>query len=133
MEKNNDFVSFTLSNGPSYHLSQVADAVVVVRYLGATLILPQIKESSEDEDSKFEQIYDVDKFIDSLSGVVKVARQLPNNKITRKSAVVRIPHRVTEQYIAEYVKPLFIKKRSMPTLQIWVCYRKWCYCRSFKR
>ncbi|XP_057859978.1 protein MANNAN SYNTHESIS-RELATED 1 [Cryptomeria japonica] len=113
MEKNNGFVSFTLSNGPSYHLSQVADAVVVAKYLGATLILPQIKESSEDENSKFEQIYDADKFIDSLSGVVKVARQLPNNKIARKTVIVRIPHRVTEQYISENVEPLFRKKRSI--------------------
>ncbi|KAH9304949.1 hypothetical protein KI387_009353, partial [Taxus chinensis] len=113
MDKNEGFVSFVLSNGPSYHLSQVADAVVVAKYLGATLILPQIKGSSEDENSKFEQIYEPEKFMDSLSGVVKVARQVPNNKIARKTAVVRIPHRVTQEYIAENVELLFRKKRSI--------------------
>eukprot|EP01018_Ginkgo_biloba_P006524 Gb_29818 [translate_table: standard] len=111
-DKNGGFVSFRLSNGPHYHLSQVADAVIVARYLGATLILPEIKGSSANSNSKFEQIYDADKFIASLDGVVKVARQLPN-KIARKTAVVRVPHRVTEEYVAENIEPIFRMKRSI--------------------
>lgn len=112
-EKSVGFVQFRLSNGPHYHISQVADAIVVAKYLGATLVLPEIKGSSTDGNSKFEEIYDADKFINSLRDVVKVARQLPNDKTARRTVVIKIPHRVTEEYIAENVEPLFRRKRSI--------------------
>lgn len=112
-EKSAGFVQFRLSNGPHYHVSQVADVIVVAKYLGATLVLPEIKGSSADENSKFEEIYDADKFINSLRDVVKVARQLPNDKIARRTVLVKIPHRVTEEYIEENVEPIFRRKRSI--------------------
>nr|GEZ59608.1 GDP-fucose protein O-fucosyltransferase [Tanacetum cinerariifolium] len=37
------FVTFSLTNGPEYHISQIANAVVVARYLRATLITPNIR------------------------------------------------------------------------------------------
>lgn len=112
-ERSVGFVQFRLSNGPHYHVSQVADAIVVAKYLGATLVLPEIKGSSMDENSKFEEIYDADKFIYSLRDVVKVARQLPNDRIAKRTVVIKIPHRVTEEYIAEKVEPLFRRTRSI--------------------
>lgn len=112
-ERSVGFVQFRLSNGPHYHVSQVADAIVVAKYLGATLVLPEIRGSSIDESSKFEEIYDADKFIYSLRDVVKVARRLPNDRIAKRTVVIKIPHRVTEEYIAEKVEPLFRRTRSI--------------------
>lgn len=112
-ERSVGFVQFRLSNGPHYHVAQVADAIVVAKYLGATLVLPEIKGSSMHENSKFEEIYDADKFIYSLRDVVKVARQLPTDRIAKRTVVIKIPHRVTEEYIAEKVEPLFRRTRSI--------------------
>ncbi|GKA26955.1 hypothetical protein Tco_0713123 [Tanacetum coccineum] len=39
------YVTFSLTNGPEYHVSQIADAVVVARYLKATLVIPDIRGS----------------------------------------------------------------------------------------
>ncbi|GKD72388.1 hypothetical protein Tco_1330670, partial [Tanacetum coccineum] len=42
-EESRGFVTFSLTNGPEYHISQIANAVVVARYLRATLIIPDIR------------------------------------------------------------------------------------------
>ncbi|KAL0730251.1 hypothetical protein Bca4012_026344 [Brassica carinata] len=40
-----DYVTFYLTNGPEYHISQITDAVMVAKHLGATLVLPDIRGS----------------------------------------------------------------------------------------
>ncbi|KAL0796153.1 hypothetical protein Bca101_067530 [Brassica carinata] len=37
------YVTFYLTNGPEYHISQITDAVMVAKHLGATLVLPDIR------------------------------------------------------------------------------------------
>ncbi|KAL9996898.1 putative O-fucosyltransferase, plant [Helianthus debilis subsp. tardiflorus] len=44
-EESKGFVTFSLTNGPEYHVSQITDAVVVARYLKATLVIPDIRGS----------------------------------------------------------------------------------------
>ncbi|KAL0846880.1 hypothetical protein Bca101_020126 [Brassica carinata] len=39
------YVTFYLTNGPEYHSSQITDAVMVAKHLGATLVLPDIRGS----------------------------------------------------------------------------------------
>jgi hypothetical protein len=39
------YVMVTCSHGPHYHRAQISDAVVVAQLLGATLVLPLIKEA----------------------------------------------------------------------------------------
>ncbi|KAK2642707.1 hypothetical protein Ddye_024470 [Dipteronia dyeriana] len=58
---------------PEYHASQVADAVIITRHLQGTLVLPEYNRGDH-ENIKSEDIYDVDKFIKNLDGVVKVVR-----------------------------------------------------------
>ncbi|KAL4182301.1 hypothetical protein AMTRI_Chr12g275300 [Amborella trichopoda] len=107
------FITFSLSHGPHYHVSQVADAVVVARYLGATLVIPDIKGTKTGNKRKFEEIYNVDKFMKSLNGVVKIVREAPNELRTVKPAPVKVPSQVTEDYISEHIEPIFRMKGNL--------------------
>ncbi|OAY54522.1 protein MANNAN SYNTHESIS-RELATED 2 [Manihot esculenta] len=107
VEESKGFVTFSLTNGPEYHVSQVADAVVVARYVGATLVIPDIRGNKPGDERKFEEVYDVDKFVKSLDGVIKVVKDLPGDISIRDFAVVKVPNRVTEDHIAELVEPIF--------------------------
>uniref|UniRef100_A0A7N0U0D0 O-fucosyltransferase family protein n=1 Tax=Kalanchoe fedtschenkoi TaxID=63787 RepID=A0A7N0U0D0_KALFE len=111
VEESKGYVTFSLTNGPEYHVWQIADAVVVARSLGATLVLPDIRGSKAGERRTFGEIYDVKKFIKSLDGVVRVAKSLPGD--VGKIAAVQVPNRVTEDYIAEHIEPVYRKKGNI--------------------
>ncbi|XP_059645488.1 protein MANNAN SYNTHESIS-RELATED 1-like [Cornus florida] len=108
-QQSEGFITFSLTNGPEYHVSQIADAVVVARYLGATLVLPDIRGSNPGDKRNFEDIYDVEKFLKSLDGVVRVTKDQPAEISARNLAVVRVPNRVTEDHIQENIEPIFRK------------------------
>ncbi|XP_068647673.1 protein MANNAN SYNTHESIS-RELATED 1-like [Aristolochia californica] len=112
-EKPRGYVTFSLTNGPEYHIAQVADAVMVAKYLGATLVIPDIRGSKLGDKRNFADIYDVEKFVKSLDGVVKIAKEQPAEVAAGKLAVVKIPNRVTEKYIAEHIEPLLRTKRNI--------------------
>ncbi|KAJ9537561.1 LOW QUALITY PROTEIN: hypothetical protein OSB04_030294 [Centaurea solstitialis] len=105
LEESKGYVTFSLTNGPEYHVSQVADAVVVARYLKATLVIPDIRGSQPGDRRNFGDIYDIEKFVSSLDGVVKVVKTQPSELTSKNLAVLRIPNRVTEDYISENVEP----------------------------
>ncbi|XP_068652123.1 protein MANNAN SYNTHESIS-RELATED 1-like [Aristolochia californica] len=107
------YVTFSLTNGPEYHIAQVADAVVVAKYLGATLVVPDIRGSKLGDKRNFADIYDIEKFEKSLDGVVKIAKDQPAEVATGKLAVVKIPNRLTEDYIAEHIEPQFRTKGNI--------------------
>ncbi|KAL7162863.1 hypothetical protein ACSBR2_043188 [Camellia fascicularis] len=107
------FVTFSLTNGPEYHVSQIADAVVVARYLGATLVLPDIRGSKPGDKMNFGDIYDVERFVKSLHGVVRVAKNQPAEISSRNLAVVKVPNRVTQSHIAEHIEPIFSTKGNL--------------------
>ncbi|KAL9316531.1 hypothetical protein ACSQ67_017532 [Phaseolus vulgaris] len=73
-EQTEGFVTFSLTNGPEYHISQIADAVLVARSLGATLVIPDIRGSQPGDKRNFEDIYDVDVFMKSMEAVVRVIK-----------------------------------------------------------
>ncbi|CAA0821190.1 O-fucosyltransferase family protein [Striga hermonthica] len=112
-EESQGFVTFSLTNGPEYHVSQISDAIVVARYLRATLVIPDIRGSNPGEKSNFEDVYDVEKFISSLEGVVKVVKSQPVELSARNLAVVKVPNRVTERHIAEKIEPIFRTKGNV--------------------
>ncbi|XP_043713369.1 protein MANNAN SYNTHESIS-RELATED 1-like [Telopea speciosissima] len=107
------FVTFSLMHGPEYHISQIADAVVVARYLGATLVLPDIRGSQPGDKRNFDEVYNVEKFVKSLDGVIKVTKDQPAEVAAGKLAVVKVPNRVTEDHIAEHIEPVFRMKRNI--------------------
>nr|VDD61019.1 unnamed protein product [Brassica oleracea] len=107
------YVTFSLTNGPEYHISQITDAVMVAKHLGATLVLPDIRGSKPGDEMNFEDIYDVDKFVKSLESVVKVVKKLPSHVSLRDIAIVKIPTRVAEDYIKEHIDPIFKSKGNI--------------------
>ncbi|XP_030470932.1 protein MANNAN SYNTHESIS-RELATED 2 [Syzygium oleosum] len=113
VEDSKGFVIFSLTNGPEYHVSQVAAAVVVAKYLGATLVLPDIRGSKPGDRRSFGEIYDVAKFVRSLDGIVRVAKEPPSGISTRNLAVVKVPNTVTEEYIVDHVEPKFKSKGNI--------------------
>lgn len=107
------FVTFSLTDGPEYHIAQIADAVVVAKSIGATLVLPDIRGTQLGDERNFDDVYDADKFMKSLDGVVKVVKQ-PTSKITAKNlAVVKVPNRVNEDHIAAHIEPVFRQKGNI--------------------
>ncbi|GAY58547.1 hypothetical protein CUMW_187810 [Citrus unshiu] len=113
IEESRGYVTFSLTNGPEYHVSQIADAIVVARVLRATLVVPDIRGSKPGDERKFEDVYDVNKFIRSLDGVVKVVKELPEEISFRNLAVVKVPNRVTEDHIIENIQPIFKAKGNI--------------------
>ncbi|XP_010545614.1 PREDICTED: uncharacterized protein LOC104817925 [Tarenaya hassleriana] len=107
------YVTFSLTNGPEYHVSQITDAVRVANRLGATLVLPDIRGRKPGDERNFEDIYNADKFIRNLEGVVKVVKQLPEEISLRNMAIVKVPARVSEDYIKENIIPVFKSKGNI--------------------
>ncbi|KAL0656798.1 hypothetical protein Bca4012_077382 [Brassica carinata] len=60
------YVTFSLTNGPEHHISQITDAVMVAKHLGATLVLPDIRGSkpsnSKDHSTAEDHIYKIHTF-----------------------------------------------------------------------
>ncbi|KAE9584488.1 putative GDP-fucose protein O-fucosyltransferase [Lupinus albus] len=113
VEQTEGFVIFSLTNGPEYHMSQIADAVIVARSLGATLVIPDIRGSQPGDKRNFEEIYDVDVFKKSMGGVVRVVKDLPDNISKNKIAAMKVPNRVTEDYIVTHVEPIYRSKGNI--------------------
>lgn len=61
----------------------------------------------------FGDIYDIEKFVSSLDGVVKVVKTQPAEISAKNLAVLRIPNRVTEDYIFENIEPVFKSKGNV--------------------
>ncbi|XP_021761909.1 uncharacterized protein At1g04910-like isoform X2 [Chenopodium quinoa] len=111
-DQSEGYVTFSLTDGPEYHVSQIADAVVVARNLGATLVVPDIRGSKLGDKRDFDDVYDSQKFTTSLNGVVRVVKQPPSIS-TKKLAVVKVPNRVTKEHIAENIEPVFREKGNI--------------------
>uniref|UniRef100_A0A7C9DCH6 O-fucosyltransferase family protein n=1 Tax=Opuntia streptacantha TaxID=393608 RepID=A0A7C9DCH6_OPUST len=113
MPQTDGYVTFSLTDGPEYHVSQIADAVVVARTLGATLVLPDIRGSKLGDKRDFEDVYDAQKFISRLEGIVRVVKQTPSKISSKNLAVVKVPNRVTEDQIAVHIDPVYRQKGNI--------------------
>ncbi|CAH9140959.1 unnamed protein product [Cuscuta epithymum] len=95
---------------------QIADAVVVAKHLGATLVLPNIKGNEPGKKRKFGDIYDVKKFVESLDKKVPLvmdhqATEISNQKVNK----VKVPNMVSKEFISSKVEPVF---KSTPNIRI---------------
>nr|GMC55758.1 protein MANNAN SYNTHESIS-RELATED 1-like isoform X1 [Ipomoea batatas] len=112
-DQSQGYLTFSLTNGPEYHISQIADAVVVARYLRATLVLPDVRGSNPGDKRNFGDIYNVENFVKSLDGVIKVATSPPPRLSAKNLAVVKVPSRVSEEDIADTIEPVFREKGNL--------------------
>ncbi|XP_074564594.1 O-fucosyltransferase 39-like [Curcuma longa] len=76
--KSNGFIQFFLDGGLNQQRMGICDAVAVAKILNATLIIPYLEVNLVWQDtSSFEEIFDIDHFIDTLKDDISVARGLP--------------------------------------------------------
>nr|XP_027099337.1 protein PECTIC ARABINOGALACTAN SYNTHESIS-RELATED-like [Coffea arabica] len=101
--------------------AQICNAVAVAKIMNATLILPVLKQDQIWKDqTKFEDIFDVDHFIDYLRDDVRIVRDIPG-WFTDKSelftsirrTVKNIPKYAPAQFYIDNVLPRIKEKKIM--------------------
>nr|XP_027065161.1 protein MANNAN SYNTHESIS-RELATED 1-like isoform X1 [Coffea arabica] len=112
-EQTNGYISLSLTKGPEYHALQIANAIMIAKHLGATLVLPDIKGAKVSEKRMFGEIYDPQKFTTSLDGVIQVVKDPINQQVGEKVVIVKVPERVTEKFISAHIEPILKKKKQV--------------------
>ncbi|CAM0944440.1 unnamed protein product [Alopecurus aequalis] len=76
--RNNGYLMVSCNGGLNQMRAAICDMVVIARYLNVTLVVPELdKTSFWNDPSEFQDIFDVEHFITSLRGEVRVLRELP--------------------------------------------------------
>lgn len=86
-KKNNGYLMVSCNGGLNQMRAAICDMVAIAKSLNVTLIVPELdKTSFWNDPSEFQDIFDVDHFIRSLRGQVRVFKKLPpvlQNKLER--------------------------------------------------
>ena len=61
----------------------------------------------------FEEIYDAEKFMTSMSDIVRVERRKRPTTLTEKLVSIKVPYNANRDYIARNIKPLFKKTQKV--------------------
>ncbi|KAI4314047.1 hypothetical protein L6164_026990 [Bauhinia variegata] len=76
--ENNGYLMVSSNGGLNQMRAGISDMVAIARYLNVTFIVPELDNTSFWNDrSKFEDVFDVDYFIQSLKDEVKILKELP--------------------------------------------------------
>ncbi|RAL46784.1 hypothetical protein DM860_005063 [Cuscuta australis] len=76
--ENNGYLMLSCNGGLNQMRAAICDMVAVARHLNVTLIVPELDKTSFWSDpSDFEDIFDVDHFIETLRDEVRVKKELP--------------------------------------------------------
>lgn len=62
---------------------------------------------------KFGEIYDTNKFLTSLNGVIKIAMYQPSVVLSKNFTLTRVPNLVSEEFVTTKVEPLFKRKGNL--------------------
>nr|GME05265.1 serine/threonine-protein kinase CTR1-like isoform X1 [Ipomoea batatas] len=115
-QESRGLIFVTLAQDPEYHVSQIATAVVVAKYLGATLVIPNIKQSASGQKRLFGEIYDTEKFTATLKEKVPTLQamdaqfaEISNQKVT----TVRVPNMVSKEFVKSKIEPIFKTSRNL--------------------
>ncbi|GFY88210.1 O-fucosyltransferase family protein [Actinidia rufa] len=117
----NGYIFIHAEGGLNQQRIAICNAVAVAKIMKATLILPVLKQDQIWKDqTKFEDIFDVDHFIDYLKDDVRIVRDIPN-WFTDKSelftsirrTVKNIPKYAPAQFYIDNVLPRVKEKRIM--------------------
>nr|GMD55483.1 protein MANNAN SYNTHESIS-RELATED 1-like [Ipomoea batatas] len=94
----------------------IATAVVVAKYLGATLVIPNIRQSASGQIRPFGEIYDLEKFTATLEEKVPTLQamdaqfaEISNQRIT----TVRVPNMVSKEFVKSKIEPIFKTSRNL--------------------
>ncbi|XP_009785320.1 protein MANNAN SYNTHESIS-RELATED 1-like [Nicotiana sylvestris] len=112
-EQSKGYIFFTLTESPEDHVTQIADAVVVAKYLGATLVLPEIRGTKTGHKRQFGDIYDIKRFMTSLDGIVQVVKDPPMESSKVNITNIKVPSMVNQDFIASKIQPIFKAKKNL--------------------
>nr|AQX44166.1 hypothetical protein [Apostasia odorata] len=77
-EKSSGYIQVFLDGGLNQQRMGICDAVAVAKILNATLVIPHLEVNPVWQDSSsFEEIYDVDHFINAMKDEISIVRELP--------------------------------------------------------
>nr|GLL39293.1 uncharacterized protein LOC109151061 [Ipomoea trifida] len=115
-QESEGFVFVTLAQDPEYHISQIATAIVVAKYLGAALVIPNLRQSDQSGQKRmFGEIYDLEKFIESLDE--KVMAHAMDSEIAKiynqRVTTVKVPNMVSLEFIKSNIEPIFKSTRNL--------------------
>lgn len=111
----NGFLKISCNGGLNQMRSAICDMVTIARLLNLTLVVPELDKTSFWADpSNFEDIFDVEHFINSLSDEVRIVKRLPKRFGPRYGfqPLVKAPVSWSnEQYYLQQILPLFAKHK----------------------
>ncbi|KAJ8568081.1 hypothetical protein K7X08_020803 [Anisodus acutangulus] len=112
-EQEKGYIFFTLTDNPEDHVTQIADAVVVAKYLRATLVLPEIRGTKAGHKRQFGDIYDTKRFMTSLDGTIEVVKDPPMEASKVNITNIKVPLTATKDFIASKIQPIFKSKGNL--------------------
>ncbi|KAH6809866.1 O-fucosyltransferase family protein [Perilla frutescens var. frutescens] len=111
----NGFLKISCNGGLNQMRSAICDMVTIARLLNLTLVVPDLDKTSFWADpSNFEDIFDVEHFINSLRDEVRIVKRLPKRFGPRYGyqPLVKAPVSWSnEQYYLQQILPLFAKNK----------------------
>ncbi|KAK4804103.1 hypothetical protein SAY86_003920 [Trapa natans] len=111
----NRYLSIATSGGLNQQRTGITDAVVAAYILNATLVVPKLDQKSFWKDaSNFNEIFDVDWFIQFLSKDVEILKQIPmkGGKVLTPHTM-RVPRKCTPKCYLSRVLPVLNKKHAV--------------------
>ncbi|XP_020547460.1 uncharacterized protein At1g04910 [Sesamum indicum] len=117
----NGYIFIHAEGGLNQQRIAICNAVAVAKIMNATLILPVLKQDQIWKDqTKFEDIFDVDHFIDYLKNDVRIVRDIPEWFTDKaelftsiRRTVKNIPKYAPAQFYIDNVLPRIKEKRIM--------------------
>ncbi|KAL0550411.1 hypothetical protein IC582_014921 [Cucumis melo] len=111
----NGYLLIATSGGLNQQRTGITDAVAVARILNATLVVPELDHHSYwKDDSDFVNIFDVGRFISSLSKDVTIVKRVPDKvmrAMEKPPYTMRVPRKSEPEYYLDQVLPILLRRR----------------------
>ncbi|CAN0908461.1 O-fucosyltransferase 29 [Linum grandiflorum] len=113
----NGYLLIAASGGLNQERTGITDAVVVARFLNATLVVPELDHQSYwKDDSDFVDIFDVDWFISYLAKDVTIVKRVPDKvmrSMDKPPYTMRVPRKSPPEYYMDQVLPILSRRKVL--------------------